>query len=261
MSSVLAYNNKILTLNNKALQHQALVTFKMGVLRPDADLIQTWSDDYYVHADKEVTIPAYSTSATTLVAAAAQTKTATLTNADYRYYVLERFLTIPEYSITTKGKGREEYTYSSILYEIVNIPANTFKALVSDTYYTSRNVGVFTVGNHTRELYWSSGTALALYTATSYGVAQVVTAPAISSGSAASPTLTITAPSCTIRGHTTYFTTTYYSALTDIRCQWKAELYRIPLSTAGNYGLDDWGLSSQSFHIIECANTLTHNLT
>lgn len=236
-------------------------TLKMGVVRPDAELVQTWSGDYLVHADKEVTIPTYSTTSTTLVAAAAQTTTATLTNASYRYYVLERFLTIPQYSITTKAAGRQEYHWSSYCYEIVYLPANSVQALVDTTAYASRNTAVFVAGAQIRQLYCATSTTFGLYTSTSYGVAQVVTAPAVSSGTAASPTLTVTAPSCTIRGSGTYLSKTYYNAITDIRCQYVIELYRVPLSTTSTYGIDGWGVYSQTDHILDCVQTSTHKLT
>ena len=236
-------------------------TLKMGVVRPDAELVQTWSDDYLVHTDKEVTIPTYSTSTTTLVAAAAQTTKPTLSTASYRYYILERFLTIPQYSISTKAAGRQEYHWSSYCYEIVYLPASSVQALVDTTKYTSRNNVVFAAGGQIRQLYWSSATALSLYTSTSYGVTQVVTAPTVSSGTSASPTITVTAPSCTIRGSSTYLAQTYYNAITDIRCQYIIELYRVPLDTTSTYGIDGWGLYSQTRHILDCVQGSTHKLT
>ena len=46
---------------------------KMGALRPDAELVQTWSYDKLWVADEEGTIPAYSTSTITLTASSART--------------------------------------------------------------------------------------------------------------------------------------------------------------------------------------------
>lgn len=233
---------------------------KMGVVRPDAELVQTWSDDYYVNADRGVAIPSYSTNSITLVAAAASSTKPALSTTSYRYYILERVLTIPEYSITTKAAGREEYQWSSYCYEIVQYPANTIQALVDTSKYASSNTAAFAAGAHIRNLYWSSATALALYTNAGYGVSQSITAPSISSTTTASPTLTITAPSCQIRGNTTYLSSTYYNAITDIRCQYVIELYRVPLTTS-SYGIDGWGLYSQAEHILDCANSSTHTLT
>lgn len=240
------------------------VTLKMGVVRPDAELLQTWSDDYLLHTDKGITIPSYSTTATTLLTGGtALTPTVTLSNANYRYYLLQRFLTIPQYSITTLAKGRQEYTAMSMCYEIVAFPAFTFSALVNTTKYTSRNTAMIPAGNSfIRNVYWSSGTALSIYTANTYGCAQTIqTAPSISSGTAASPTLTVYTPNATIRGSTTYLVNTFYNAITDIRCQYVIELYRIPVNTTSTYGMDGWGHYTQMLHNITCAQSSTHKLT
>ena len=79
-------------------------SLKMGVLRPDAEKVQTWSADYLVHTDKGVTIPSYSTTGATLVSAESLTPTYTLACNSYYYYILLRCLTIPQYSVTTKAK-------------------------------------------------------------------------------------------------------------------------------------------------------------
>lgn len=236
-------------------------TLKMGVVRPDAELLHTWTGDYLVHADKGITIPAYTTAATTLYTGQALTPTLTLSNANYRYYVLERFATIPQYSVTSKAKGRQEYTLMSICYELVNFDASTFKALLNGTAYASRNSTMQPAGNaFVRCLYWSSSTALALYTANTYGCSQTMTAPTVSSGTAASPTLTVTEPTSQIRGHATYLTSTYMNAITDIRCQYVIECYRVPKTTA-DYGINGWGHYTQMLHAIECVQSSNHKLT
>ena len=238
------------------------ITLKRGVVRPDAELVQTWSGDYLAHTDKSITIPSYSTTATTLYTGTASSTKPTLSNANYRYYVLERFLTIPQYSVTTKAAGRQEYTAMSICYEIVQFPGSTFKALVDGTAYTSRNTAAIAAGNaFVRCLYWSSGSALAVYTANTYGCAQTMTAPSVSSATSASPTLTITEPSLTIRGSGTYLSSTYYNAITDIRAQYVIELYRVPLDTDSTYGISGWGHYTQMLNNINCAQSSTHKLT
>lgn len=240
------------------------VTLKMGVVRPDAELLQTWSGDYLLHTDKGITIPAYSTSTTILfTGGTALTPTVTLSNANYRYYLIQRFLTIPQYSITTLAKGRQEYTAMSMCYEIVAYPANTFSALINTTKYGSRNTAMIPAGNSfVRNVYWSSASALSVYTANTYGCAQTIqTAPSISSGTAASPTLTVYDPNATIRGSTTYLVNTFYNAITDIRCQYVIELYRIPASTSSTYGIDGWGHYTQMLHNITCAQSSTHKLS
>ena len=240
------------------------VTLNPYVIRPDAELIQTWTDDFLVVTDKSVTIPAYTTTATTLITGGTALSTKpTISSADYRWYIVMRHLTIPQYSSTTKAAGRQEYTAMSSMYEIVNILGSTVKALVSDTYYTSRNVTVQATGNaFVRCVYWSSGSAIKLYTANSYGCAQTIaTAPAISSGTADAPTITFYTPNVTIRGSSSYLSSTYWGYITDIRCQYKYELYRIPKTTGSTYGISGWGQYNNIMKIINDAQTTTHNLS
>lgn len=222
-------------------------------MRPDVELVQTYTYDKLFVADEEGTIPAYTTTATTIKAAAAFSPTITLTYADYYYYVTERFLTIPIYNTSTKAVGREEYQLSAYLYEIVDVDGSSYRALVDDKLYTTRQVA--TAGqSFIRQLYWSSASALGMYTATSYGVAQVVSAPSVSSGK-----LTINAPSLQMRGHKTYFTSTYWGALTDIRLQYVINVYRSP--KASTHNLAGWGLSQQGAHIATCIDGTTNKLT
>ena len=239
------------------------VTLNKYVIRPDAELLQTWSDDFLVKTDKGVTIPSYSTTATTLIeGGTALGNVITTSSANYRYYIVMRHLTIPQYSITSKAAGRQEYTAMSSLYELINFDASVFSALVSSTKYASRNIAVAAAGNaFIRCVYWSSGTAIKLYTANTYGCAMTInTAPAISSGTAASPTLTLYTPNVTIRGSTSYLSSTYYNAITDIRCQYVYEVYRVPKTTA-SYGVDGWSQYNNMTQLLTCAQSSTHKLT
>ena len=225
------------------------LALKPFILRPDAELVKTWSIDRMVVEDDEATLPAYSTSAQTVLEAAAMTPTYTISYADWDWYVVERMLTIPTYSTTSKAKGRVEYHFSSYLFEITNVPGNTFHSLVEPTLnYTSRLV-IIPSQACIRQLYYSGATTLAMYTATTYGCAQVVSAPSIASG-----VLTINAPSVQERGSTTYFVNTFMNAVTDIRRQFVAELWRAP---KGNLNIDAWGHTQQMFHIADCINN--HN--
>lgn len=229
-------------------------TLTMGTIRPDAQLVKTYSYDKYIHADEEVTIPAYTTTLTTLKATAALSETYSISYTDYNWYVLLRTLTIPEYSISSKAKGRDEYHFTSTMYEVGDIDANVIHALVDPTkYYTSHSVALPATGVFGRLVYWSSGTALAAYNTSSYGVHQSIVAPTLSSG-----VLTFNSPDLRVRGHTTYFTETYMNALTDIRYQWVIEVYRAPKA---NLNLNGWGQTMQAKHIINCVNSSTHKLT
>lgn len=227
------------------------IELKNGVLRPDAELIQSFSDDKYLVADEGITRPDYSTTATTLLASSDLTPTITVDQTAYNYSVLVRTVTIPEYSVTSKAKGREEYSIYCALYELFDIAPNSFSALVDSTKITSRATA-FASLSALRMLYWSSASAMTLYTATTYGVHQVITAPALSG-----TTLTCKTPSQYIRGSTTYLSSTYYNAITDVRFQYVIEVYRTP---KGNLNLDGWGLTQELTKTLNCAMSSTHNL-
>ena len=222
-----------------------LPTLEQYVIRPDAELLRTYQADRMMVADDGIEIPAYSTTSKTVKASANLSPTITMDITNYKYYLVERMLTIPIYNIDTIAKGREEYAVSNALYEIAEIPANEFKALVNDTKITARNMGAAGMV-HTRMPYWSAATTFALYTSTSYGVHQVGAAPGISGS-----TLTPKTPSIALRGHTTYFTSQFFGALTDIRYQYVIEVYRSPKN---HLNIDGWGTEQSMLHSLDCIN-------
>lgn len=214
---------------------------KPYLLRPDAELVETYTHDSLVVTDDEVTLPAWkSTAATTILASENLTPQITLDYDDYDWFVLERFLIIPVYSTDTPAKSRNEYSIGSVMYELVSIPADSFKA-ANGTLYASRSVGTNAYTCY-RLLYWSSASALGVYTSTSYGIHQVATAPSISSGK-----WTIKTPAVSFRGHSSYLTETVYGTVTDIRRQFAIEVYKAPKS---NMNVDGWGLQQQALRIL-----------
>jgi hypothetical protein len=223
------------------------------VMRGDAEKVYTLSYDKYIVADDGVTIPAYTTTSQTLKASETISPTVPYDYSNYNYIVAERCLTIPEYSITTKAKGRVEYSYSNAFYELVDYPANTISALIDGKKLASRSYSLFAAGNNSGLIYWTSGTAITRYTSAAYGTAQTVTAPT-SSASA----ITIKTPALIVRGHATYFSSTYMNALTDIRYQYVIEVYRAPKNSMS---FDGWGMYNMSLHCIDCAQSATHTLS
>ena len=223
------------------------------VMRPDAEKVYTLSYDKYIVADEGVTYPAYTTTSTTLKASQTISPTVARDPANYNYYVAERALSIPEYSVTTKAKGRVEYSFASAFYEIVDYPANTISALLNNTKVTALSYSIFSAGNNVGLVYWSSGTALARYASAAYGVAQTITAPTCTASA-----ITIKTPALITRGHTTYFTNTYMNAVTDVRYQYIIEVYRAPKE---NLPFDGWGLYNMSKHVMDCVHSSTRKLT
>lgn len=225
---------------------------KFGVIRPDAEKVQTYSYDKLLVQNEGITIPAYSTNSATLKAGAALSPTYTCDFNTYDYYILERFVSYPIYSSSSNAKGRQEYSITSTLYEIFDVPPNSFIAQ-SGKAYTSHTTTLLAVGTINREFYWSSGTAVSLYTGSSYGVAQAAIAPTLSSN-----TLTVSSPNVTIRGSSSYLSSTYWGYMTDIRIQYIIDIYRVPKSTTV---IDGWNHTSNIEHIIDCMNNNSRTLT
>lgn len=229
-----------------------LPTFKPILMRPDAELIQTYSRDYKLVENDNVTIPEYSTSNKAVLATTNLSPTITLDYTTYNYYSIQRMLAIPEYNIETTGKGKIEYHFTSSLMEIMEMEANSYKALNGTTVYASRYIPVIQQ-NYYCSLYWSSATAIAPYFTSTYGIIIVPTAPTISSG-----VLTVKTPAINMRGHTTYFTSTYFDAITDIRLQYVIEIYRAPKN---NLNINGWGSYANAHKILDCIQNNNLHLT
>ena len=225
-----------------------ITTFKMGVLRPDAEVVKTWSWDDWAVEDLDLTIPSYSTSAQTLQTGSALSETYTGDFTNYDYFVLHRFLTIPKYATGTGfGKGRVEYSAYVALYEISNIMGSTFYSFNSPSVtYASRSAAMCTIASMYRSCYWSSPTAISLYSSNAYTTAQAAVAPTYSSSK-----ITVNTSTKTMRGSTSYFVSTYFNAIEDIRYQGIIELYRVPKN---NYNLDAWGCTQVLNHIANCVH-------
>ena len=227
------------------------ITF--GTIRPDAELIKTYSYDKYLVADEGLTVPAYTTTATTILGAT-NLGTIDIDLDKYHYYMITRHISIPEYSITTLAKGRVEYLVQTHLYEYSSIPANEFSTLINPSKKITSVTNAWNVsGYFYRLLYWSSGSAIALYNSVGYGVYQANNTPTISGN-----VMTVRSPSLSIRGSTTYYVNTFMNATTDIRYQYVIDIYRAPND---NMNLDGWGTEQNMFHVIDCMNTPNHKLS
>lgn len=221
-------------------------------IRPDAELIKSYSYDKHAVADEGLTLPAYATSAKTIKASANLSPTISVDLNSYRYIAVERFLTIPEYSITTLGKGRQEYLWCNYVYEVTRSNANVFPTIIDPTKKITSAQILWATSYLYRHLYWTSSSAITLYGSNAYGCYQTPYAPSISGS-----TMTIKTPLFGARGHTTYFTSTYMNAVTDIRFQYAIDVYRAPLN---NLNVDGWEQEQMLQHMVGCINTTDHKL-
>ena len=230
------------------------VNLKPYVLRPDAELIKTVSFDKLAVEDLELTLPAYSTSAQTLIASADLSPTiATDSLEDYSYYVLERFLAIPKYSVTSKAKGRVEYYASSYLYELTRQPGNTIHALIEPTRFITSQIAAFVASAFSRLVYYSGASTITSYSSNSTGLYMTPATPAYGSNA-----ITLKSPTCGFKGSGTYFSSTYFNAMTDVRYQYVFDVYKAPNN---NLNLDAWGSTQHFNHVIDCVNSQSQKLT
>ena len=201
------------------------------VMRPDAELVQRWTEDEKVVEDLGLTIPAYATSAKTIKAGANLSPVIAM-DLDYVYYVAVFTLAEPVYDTETKAKGRCDYTAAAYLYEVAHFPASTFHTLDGTKAYTSRQLVVQANGSIGREMYWTSASAIGVNNANTYGANGTGVAPTISGTN-----LTVKSPTYGIRGSTTYMTSGQWSHITDIREQWVVEVWRAPAEACAGWGL------------------------
>ena len=214
---------------------------KKYVIRPDAELVQTYTADELVVADLGLTIPAYATSNKVILTGAALTPKVTVDLNNYDYFVTMRSLSIPIYDTDTRQKGRCDYTIAAYHYELVHVPANTVQTIDGTKAITSAANLITALGSTGREIYWTSATAMAANNVATYGTNAFAQAPTISGS-----TLTVKAPTYNIRGSTTYMTSGAWSHLTDIRNQYIIQVWRAP---KGN--VNGWQHSTSALSIYE----------
>lgn len=231
-------------------------TLKRGIIRPDAELVESWSYDKLWIAEEGETLPAYSTTATTLRASEQLTVTHEWDLENYKYLCLMRGLVIPLYNTDNVARGRVEWSMSNTAYELVCADAGAFRALVDPTVsYRSPTLAWITAGGAVYRMpyFTNSLGQLSVYSATSYGLWVTMVAPSYASGA-----LYINSPSLTFRCQANVFDKPFYEALTDIRFQWKIELWREPV---GSLDYNGWTANQELDHILGCVYSPTHKLT
>ena len=230
-----------------------------AVIRPDAEMIASYSSDRWAVADVSATVATYSTALQTILATSNLTPKVTIDLDNYDYFVAERACAIPSYTNgLEKQKGYNEFSISSLLYEITRTSANVWKTLDGSKTYTSINNTVYSAGAHIKVLYWSSPTALGIYSG-SYGIFNASSAPGLASTTTNSTTLTLKTPILQMRGHTTYLTQAVFDSVADIRQQYVIDVYRAPRN---NLNINAWGGTQQIDKILaDIYSSQDHKIT
>ena len=232
------------------------IALKRGVIRPDAELVETWSYDKLWIEDEGNTLPPYSTTAITLKASEQLDVTHEWDLDNYKYLVLMRGLAIPFYNMNNIARGRVEFSISNAAFELVSTETGDFRAFVDPTIASRSPVlGWLTAGGAVYRMPYITNSLgqLSVYSATSYGIWVVMVGPTYGNGVSS-----INSPNLTLRCQANVFDKPFYEALTDIRFQWIIELWREPI---GSLDYDGWTANQELEHILECAYSADHKLT
>ena len=226
-------------------------TLKPGIVRPDAELVKTFTFDKNAVADLHLTIPAYTTTATVILDTSNLEQIAV--DYNYRYFIVEKFSAIPTYNRADKLKGRVEYMVSTACYDFVLTPNDYYKSLDGLDSYSGWQIVAQANGAVTKQPYYSADDVFNVYASSTYGFGATPQAPSVSSGK-----MTVKTPKWQLRGSANYFTNTYWNALTDIRLQYVMEVWRHPV---GSMGLNGWNSTQVLDHMVSCTQSTTHTLT
>ena len=232
-------------------------TVKLGALRPDAELIKTWTYDQLFVDDLELTIPAYTTSQTSILATQDLSPTVNIDQTNYSYFTTMRVLITPVYSSDTivTNKSKQAYYADAGACEMIRF----FEGEYVSGWQTTAVSNYFPYYSASRYFFYSStGEVTNSSLTTKYGIYSTIINPSVSSSTGDIVTYTAKSPTFYMRGSTTYFVQDYWDMLDDIRLQYVIDLWRVPISATFD-GRYTWG--SQIFHIVDCAKSQTGDLT
>lgn len=224
-----------------------------GPIRGDAELAKSWTYDKLIHADEGVTIPSYSTTDTTLKSGAALTSE-NLNFSDYSYTLLFRSLSMPLYSDSTKSNGRQLYHAISFSYNFIYVPPSAFSydGTTASANSSAQVYTAFSGPSFPRLVYYGSASNIRAVNSNrgAYMLTPSITITLSNTSPYNTATLELSSPNMNIRGNSTYFNSTNWGKMTDIRYQYIIELWRVPASAT----VHGWEVESQFRHILDCAN-------
>lgn len=225
-------------------------TIKPFVIRSDAELVNSWSYDKLIVSDLSVTIPAYSTSSTTVVPAGTLVSNLPFDFTEYTGIFLCRTLATPVYDSDAFTAGRVEFSSYLMGAEMLVFPAGYAKTKNGTSTAKSARTILHTLN---ATLDWSGYNTSPIIAIELYGCIPSCSSPSVSS----SNVVTIYSPSFALRGNATHFPQSAWEHMTDVRVQYILELYRIPI-TGQNDGFMAQQLLQRS---IDCFDSASGTLT
>ena len=215
----------------------------VGALRPDAELVHSWTYDRYIVQDEGVTIPSYSTSVKTLKASETLASGIAHDFSTYNYFFVCKGLATPVYSNEVPLYGRQYYGMKLSRGELYALSPS--EAIDSMKYSSKKIIPTGTV-NTVIHVYNDSSAERVNVIGTAYGAnfgsEQISMLATNYSMKASSPALRL-------QGHKTYFSSAVWACLEDVRYQYILELWRSP---KGNLNIDGFNFYSLFKHVSDC---------
>lgn len=229
----------------------------LGAIRPDATVFRETSIDTLLVTDEGITIPAYTTTDTTLVSASSDYISFDgMSESDgYDYYFTYRSLIYPIYDTDTKTAGRQDYHGWIEYFDL----QKKISLTSLDTSASARlTQGSSKVGQNFI-VYWSSASAITAAQRQGYGARDSgISIYTWSVNLSGNYTFKFKLGAIKIRGSTTYLNESNWNHITDIRVQRIAQLWRSPKN---NLNLDGFASQQLQQNVISCAASPTHILT
>ena len=217
-----------------------------------AKLVKKWTYDKFWVEDEGETIPAYTTTTTTL-RSSSTLETITVYANDYDYYIIGKMLVYPLYSNRPAGTF-EEFFARSYIGAFLNREANT---VTGPAYGRTNGSRIQLTQNDTHySLGYGSDTSTFNAGTFDYGATMGANYTQWSATSAGG-TATIKTPTFKIRGGSSYLNQTSWELITDIRFQYIYELYRAKSSDACPMANSALIMA----HIFDCMGSEKHTLT
>ena len=239
---------------NDSLDYYSQVTVQRGTSEPgylniNGELVATFTYDKWAVANEGLTVTTYSTATSTLKASAAAYGTYAADTANYNYTVVQEVLVYPVYTnsapATAAGKFRGE------MYHLVNDYCNYRSGFVVVDGTSSGAVTLTATASQYRVIYNTGATALTAGAVSNYGYYMMPAAATFGS------TISVTRPSLLQRGSTTYCASAFVAAVSDVRYQWIAKIYRSPKEVRPTGGMVYSGMQ----HVADAFNSTSHTLT
>ena len=198
------------------------IELKKGYIRGDAERVGLYQYDKLMVHDLEKTLPSYTTSANQLLSSVYMTPRVPCDDEHYDYLILSQVLAYPIYDDQTFSAGKFGQFYSVNIADRVMIDENELKIVNSNVSRASSQSYLFQTNHKGQVYYGADGVAV-----TTTNIFQSDVTVSINNNNE----FNIQQGSFKINGNSTFFSSSWWSHMTDIRLQYIHEIYALPKSS------------------------------